>query len=137
MDNKVTKFPVKSRKTSDDGSDRTSIDSARVVAKLGVMNAMDYERTRMQAAKDLGCRVSFLDRLVKRVRESIQGFKASHWKNFHLEPEPVCTNFHENDGTVIPAWRIARSVEKNPLDIASLVLLSDGNFTITHAVPLK
>jgi hypothetical protein len=109
---------------------------ARLIARLCVMPALAYERERAKAAKQLGCRVSFLDQKVEQARERIARFRA--------DTEILCTNarvgecidFQINDGSFVPSWCLA-SGERRWGEQTNLLLLADGNATIERGYELN
>jgi hypothetical protein len=63
---------------ADVNRERASIDATRAVARLSLLGRLEYERARSKAAKELGCRVSFLDRVIASIHEAVWRFQNDH-----------------------------------------------------------
>jgi hypothetical protein len=48
---------------------------ALTIARLGALPELEYERCRLSAARGLGCRVTWLDRVIGRLRGTIEKYK--------------------------------------------------------------
>jgi hypothetical protein len=108
---------------------------ALMLARLAAMPMFDYERIRLRAAKELKCRVSWLDKTVESIR-----FKAAAFANFPPAKDgrnEVGTprNFFRDDGSSVTAFLVA-SAHKDGQD-SRLIVLADGNATAVNSVPLS
>jgi hypothetical protein len=117
-----------------------AVSEARELARLGCLNALDYERDRVTAAKKLGVRVAFLDSIIGRIRRDIAAFKGDY-KVSHTDARVgKCIDFHNSQGQVITSWCIASGQFRWHPDEgkdANLVLLADGNATVVRGRPLS
>lgn len=124
---------------ADVNRERASIDATGAVARLSLLGRLEYERARCKAAKELGCRVSFLDRVIENIREAVSQFKhellnsygAFRLRSFARDERVSYMGFHSGP-TVTPAWQLASAQEVETGDTINLVLLADGNFTVAR-----
>jgi hypothetical protein len=72
----IVKLPKRSKGQT--SGEQPLIDATRVVAKLSLLGRLEYERVRCKAAKELGCRVSFLDGVLENIHQEISTFKHDH-----------------------------------------------------------
>jgi hypothetical protein len=102
---------------------------ARLIARLSVMPALEYERTRSAAARQLKCRVSWLDHVIDGIRCRIAEFA-------HMLPPkdgrasvgtPV--NFHE-DGERYVGFLVA-AAHRHGQD-HQLLVLADDNVSVVE-----
>jgi hypothetical protein len=109
---------------------------ALILARLGAMPELEYERARIAAAKELKCRISWLDRKVEAIRAQI----AAKFKD--LPPakdgrtavgEPI--NFFYNNGSFVIGFLTA-AVSRRGQDW-HLLVLADGNCTVMDSTPLS
>jgi hypothetical protein len=130
--------PIQSQTKNSDERKRDSIDATRVVAKLSQLGRLEYERVRCKAAKELGCRVSFLDRVIENINETVQLFKNDyHLRSFAREDGERLISFLADDSAVTPAWRVAKAEIIKTGEKTDLLLLADGNFTVKRGVPVE
>jgi hypothetical protein len=116
--------------------ERAFIDTTRAVAKLAQLSRLEYERARSKAAKEIGCRVSFLDRVIANIHEAIQRLKNDYdMRSFAREHGERLVNLHVDDNTATPAWQLATAEDIKTGVKDSLLLLADGNFTVKRGVP--
>jgi hypothetical protein len=73
----VVKFPTPPQGQANDGRERTLVGATRAVAKLSLLGRLEYERARSKVAKELGCRVSFLDRVIASIHEAVWNSKTT------------------------------------------------------------
>jgi hypothetical protein len=106
---------------------------AQLIAKLSLMPALEYERARNAAARQLKCRVVWLDHTVEAIRARIAEFA-------HLLPPkdgrtavgtPII--FHD-EGKRHVGFLIA-AARRHGQD-HHLLVLADGNATVVDSVPL-
>jgi hypothetical protein len=117
------------------------------IARLSILDHVEYERARIEAAKKLGVRISFLDKTIERIRERIRDFEAAH---VVAAPDGLKgVNFHHDDGCVTagiilrkgrhqPArkWNTeTRSYDETPGSFVDLIMLADGFCTIVNGMP--
>jgi hypothetical protein len=112
---------------------RTAVDAARVLAELAALDLLGYQRARIRAAKELGCRSSFLDCHVKRIREEVLSFKRYTEGGNEYAGSIVDVNI--GNGTVRKGLCLASGREWPDYHEVLLVLVDDGNFTVTRARP--
>jgi hypothetical protein len=116
--------------------ERTFLDTTRAVAKLSQLSRIEYERVRYKAAKELGCRVSFLDRVIENIHEAIRLLKNDyHLRSFAREDGERLIRFRVDDSTVTHSWRVAKAEDIKTGEPAELLLLADGDFTVVRGVP--
>lgn len=123
----LVKFPDKAKAHNDAVLERQDFaETARTIARLALMDAVSYERMRLGKAKEIGCRASFLDKTVRRVRENILLFEA-RWHRHTLTrcEDPRNAPLHFDDGTCAPAWALA--IAEDDRDRQCLLLLADGS----------
>jgi hypothetical protein len=134
----IVKFPKAPQGRTENGDDRkrASLDATRAVAKLSQLGRLEYERVRCKAAKEIGCRVSFLDRVIENIHEAIQLFKNDYLlRSFAREDGELLIGCRVDDSTVTPSWRVAKAENIKTRELTELLLLSDGNFTVVRGVP--
>jgi hypothetical protein len=132
------KLPKPQVQGADVKRERTFLDATRAVAKLSQLGRLEYERVRSKAAKELGCRVSFLDRVLQKVHKEVSNFKHDyHLRSFAREEGERLINLLAEDSTVTPAWRVAKAVIIKTGEKTDLLLLADGNFTVKRGVPIE
>ena len=112
--------------------------ATRLVAKLARLSLLDYERDRLAAAKELGCRVSFLDSHVAEVRCRIESFS---YRVPGSEERNEIINVQTKSGVVMTGWALAIGYKKkfqddNHGERSYLVLMADGSFSLLETVPL-
>jgi hypothetical protein len=108
---------------------------ALMIARLGAMSILEYERVRIRAAKELKCRVSWLDKTIERVRASAQtldGYPPAKDGRTHAGC-PI--SFIDNGGSQIMGF-LVRSAHQGGQD-RHLIVLADGNATVINSVPLS
>jgi hypothetical protein len=128
--------PPKPQTQGDHVRERTFLDTTRAVAKLSQLSRLEYERVRYKAAKELGCRVSFLDRVIENIHEAIQLLKNDyHLRSFAREDGERLIRFRVDDSTVTLSWRVAKAENIKTGEPTELILLADGNFTLVRGVP--
>jgi hypothetical protein len=105
------------------------------LARLGAMTGLEYERARVSAAKQLGCRVSWLDQKIEIIRNEADAVK--HW------PPPADRRVEV--GTPIPFWPergesimgfLVAAAHRAGRD-AHVLVLADGNGTVLRTYPLS
>jgi hypothetical protein len=106
---------------------------ARVLATLAALPALDYERLRLEAAQQLKCRVSWLDRQIRGIRSSAAYFTASPAQNSQTRVGDAIT-FVRGDGTEITGFLVA-SEHWHGRD-RHLLVLADGNATVQISTPI-
>ena len=108
---------------------------AHSLAMLSALPALEYERTRVQAAKELKCRVSWLDKIIEGIREKAAAIAhcppAKDGRNSVGYP----INFVYNDGTEVMGFLVA-ACHYNGKD-RHIIVLADGNATTVNSVPLS
>jgi hypothetical protein len=117
------------------------------IARLSILDHVEYERARIEAAKKLGIRISFLDKTIERVRERIRDFEAAHVIS---APDGLKgLNFHHDDGRVTAGIILRRGrhqparkwntetcgYDETPRGLVDLIMLADGFCTIVNGVP--
>jgi hypothetical protein len=133
-------------------AEEVAVDAVRILARIATLDLLGYERARSRAAKELGCRLSFLDRNVARIRDEIQSFK-KYVQSENEQRVGNMINVNMNDGTVVQGLCLASGQEWDdrgvtlPLAIGfgegaelrevCLILLADNNFTVTLANPIS
>ena len=136
----IVKFPQPTQGQTGDDRNRAFLDATRAVAKLSLLGRLEYERVRCKAAKELGCRVSFLDRVIEKIHEEVSRFKHDYRLSFAREEGECLISLYEDESTATPSWRLARAKrtkDANTEEPVSLLLLADGNFTVLRGYPLE
>jgi hypothetical protein len=126
--------------------DRKRLEDAQAVVKLAAMETLAYERARVEAAKKLGIRVTFLDRLVGEIRQRRGGFRIRHMVDEDRAGATIHFTFANKasegktiEGVVISSgtsivvqWDVKanRYCDKPSGEMHYLILLADGNCTI-------
>jgi hypothetical protein len=113
---------------------------AMLIAKLCLMPALTYERERTQAARKLGCRVSFLDDIRLQAGLKIASFRSDSEICCTNSRVGTCINFQERDGSSIPSWCLASGETRwgqYKGQETNLLLLADGNATMVRGVDLS
>jgi hypothetical protein len=130
------KLPKPQAKGADVKRERTFLDATRAVAKLSQLGRLEYERVRSKAAKELVCRVSFLDRVLENVHKEVSNFKHDyHLRSFAREEGERLIGCRVDDSTVTPSWRVAKAENIKTGELTELLLLADGNFTVVRGIP--
>jgi hypothetical protein len=153
MSDNVISLPSKATPLEKDNqrvlAERQRQADALEIARLSILDHVEYERARIEAAKKLWVRISFLDRTVERVREGIRNFEAAH---LVAGPDGLKgVTFHHDDGRVTAGiilrrgqhqptrkWNPeTRSYDETPGSLVDLIMLADGFCTIINGVPIK
>src|SRR5262249_25133033 len=117
------------------------------IARLSILDEVEYERARCEAAKKLGVRISFLDKMVERIKGRIRDFEAAHVVAPSNSLKGV--TFHPYDARVTAGvilrrsrhqptrkWNPeSRSYDETPGALVDLIMLADGFCTIVNGVP--
>jgi hypothetical protein len=83
-------------------------------------------------------RVSFLDSVLENIHAEVSRFKRDYkLRSFAREESGRLIRFHEDASTVTPSWILATGEYVQTGHQASLLLLADGNFTVSRSVPMK
>ena len=132
------KLPNPSQSQTETNRKRASIDATRAVASLSLLGRLEYERARCKVARELGCRVSFLDRVIENIREAVSQFQR---ESIYPESYGLCSFARDERGEYIavhdnsqvtPSWQLASAQKVATGETVNLVLLADGNFTIAR-----
>lgn len=135
-DGKVAIFPTRPPNQNAEllAKTRTETD-AYEFAKLALMPPLEYERIRLEKAKQLGCRPSFLDRHVERIRAAIGDFEHRHPE--HYERGTATRGRLWDDERPFTSFVLATSAEevRGEMRTVDLHLLADGELSVCTGVP--
>ena len=130
-ENKIV--PLRPAKPSPEGWAQRE-QEALLLARLAAMPQLEYERARLAAARELKCRVSWLDRKMKAIRYMIgecQGLPRA--KDGSTVGEPI--NFWPANGLPVLGF-VTATAHQHGKDWHFLVL-SDGNGTCVRSTPIS
>jgi hypothetical protein len=107
---------------------------ALLLARLGALPALEYERVRVPAAKELKCRVSWLDKVIENIH--VEAAKFADFPPAKDEKTSVGhpIKFIRDDGSEVMSFLVV-SAHKNGQD-RHIVVLADGNATVINSIPL-
>lgn len=75
-DNNVVNLPAPKAGAGDElAAQNRALAEAAEIARLALLPTLDYERARLKAAKEMGCRPSVLDHMIDRLRRAIWEFR--------------------------------------------------------------
>jgi hypothetical protein len=123
---------------ADVNRERASIDATRAVARLSLLGRLEYERARSKAAKELGCRVSFLDRVIASIHEAVGNFQRDYTLCSFARGEGeklVYLRRLTKEEADTPSGRLAGAKDVKTGQQTDLLLLADGDFTIVRGGP--
>jgi hypothetical protein len=116
---------------------------ALTIARLAALPLLEYERQRIAGAKEIGCRVSWLDRVVKYIHElgcQIKFQAPPQGVELHQPGEPI--TFHPPDADSVVGFVVisgfGRRYEywQDKPKQWDLIVLADGNGTALWSVPI-
>jgi hypothetical protein len=117
------KAEIESRKGDRPESELTETEvAAKALARLSLLNVLDYEKARVPAARKLRCRPSVLDRLVRDIRAQLLPANVVPAKAPRANGEEI--SFCDGGGRVVTAF-VVISVHSGGRD-RDLVIRADG-----------
>jgi hypothetical protein len=127
-------IPLMPAKTSREGWGQRE-QEALLLARLAAMPQLEYERARLAAARELKCRVSWLDRKIDLIRSAIASYQGPlpSAKDGSAAGDPI--TFWPDRGQPLLGF-VTATVHRYGRD-GHLLVLADGNGTVVQSTPLS
>jgi hypothetical protein len=120
-----------------DQQTKKMVEDAYVMAKCVSLDALSYERERIQTTKHLKVRVTFLDAMRSRIQERVFSYQIKHKCDDSRVGKYIsfCRGDPPDPSRRVGAWCLASGVD-NRREF-NLLLLADGNATVQEGRPIE